>query len=86
MTTLIIIIAIVVFYILPAYSVWRYLHLAHSKGGIYESTSLAAPDFMIVIIPGVNWIASVDLWNSRHPLKSERGRKPRFLYWFFNIK
>lgn len=84
-TTIVVSILVIFFYLAPAHSVWRYLHLAHSKGGVYENTPLSAPDFMLVVVPMVNWIASIDLWNTRHPLKDCKNR-PKFYNWFFNIK
>lgn len=77
------ILIILVGYILPAYVNWRYMHIAHSKGGIWFGDELDFSDIIFVLFPFVNIASMLLLWGSEHPSKSH---KKIWINKFFKIK
>lgn len=84
MTT--ILICIVILYLLPAYYAWRYIHIAHAKGGIYELIELGSSDMFIVICPFLNILACIVWWDTHPQTNVEHNRSKKIIYWFFKVK
>ena len=76
-----IVIIILVGYVLPGILSWRYLHIAHSKGGVYEALDLCIDDVLSTIVPIFNIIGSL-LWVAAYPKKKSKKRFDKF----FKIK
>lgn len=66
------IILIIVFYLLPAFSVYRYQVLAYSEDGIWYDTSYDMFFFWLMVIPVVNIAAFFALWFDEHPLSNKK--------------
>jgi hypothetical protein len=78
-------------YMLSVLSVWNYIRIAHSNGGVWSYTSPELPDLFLTITPIMNTIFAILLW-THHPNKArrneqiERRAKINFLSRLFNIK
>lgn len=66
-------------YFLSAVLMWRYLHLSHSKGGIWEDLHIKGMDVFFMIVPFFNTLACVIGWVFYYPKKSNFDN-------FFNLK
>ena len=73
----------IVIYLLSAYGVWRYFHLAHSKGGIWSVINATMGDIFWVLLPIGNTIAVIVLWSDRNPIE---GHESIITNKFFKIK
>lgn len=79
-----IILLILLLYILPGFTVWLYVHLAYSKGGIYEGLTVSQLHVALVFIPIVNLCAGVIFWMTNYPIETENSNK--LIHKFFKIK
>lgn len=70
-------------YLLSAFGVWKYFHLAHSKGGIWERIDTNLIYIIINILPFINTLMAIMLWVIDYPVK---GKKLFNYNKFFNIK
>jgi hypothetical protein len=72
----------IVIYLLSAYYVWRYLHIAHSKGGRWEMINTDKEDVASVVVPILNTIIAIGLLSEDSPYKHKQSTNNKF----FKIK
>lgn len=73
-------------YLLSAYFLWRWIHLAHSKGGIYYGLNTDSDDLIVVFFPLVNTAIVFMCWIKEYPIKEKNKlSKPKYNK-FFKIK
>lgn len=77
------IIAITV-YLLSVWLVWRYMRIAHSKGGRWEELNIGVIDLMMVFIPLLNTLFMLVFYLFVSP-KEKTNRKINFNN-FFKVK
>lgn len=66
-----IIIGIVV-YLLSAYGMWKYFHLAYSDKGRWSNLDADPQAIFITILPLLNTLAMIVFWLSGHPIEDRK--------------
>lgn len=74
---------LILVYVASAIMQWRYVHFAHSKGGIWENVIPQKIDVFTVLCPLINTILALDGWLTRYPIKKTC---PFDYLKFFNVK
>jgi len=58
-----------IFYVLPAFLMWRYIHVNFSKGGREEGKEILPVLLLFVFLPVINFFGSVFFWLTEYPKK-----------------
>jgi hypothetical protein len=77
------IISLVVLYCLSSYGQYRYIRIAHSKGGIWENVTPNGIDVFVTFFPIINTIVLIICYLSSSPSKKLVSKG---IMEFFNIK
>lgn len=78
-----IILLILLLYVLPGFILWLYIHIAHSKGGVFEGITVSISHVVLLFIPLVNLCVGVFFWILEFPIKYENNKLTNK---FFKIK
>ena len=77
-------------YLFSAGFIYLYVHLSHSKGGIFEGGTPNDSDIYLTFVPVMNTIFCVIMWFAEWPLKEieepEESKLPVDRSKFFRIK
>jgi len=76
-------------YLISVILMWLYLHLAHSKNGIFSGLDIGIIDAIVTIIPFLNTGIALTEYISHWPIKEKydsENKKVSFLNKLFNIK
>lgn len=68
-------------YLISAILSYRHLHIAHSKGGRWESIDTSNIDVFVTVFPVVNTVMMITSWLFVNPYEMNNNRNK-----FFNIK
>lgn len=63
----------IIIYIVSVYMMWRYIRIAHSKGGIWENVKTKASDLFMIFLPFSNTVfAFFNLFDPPRKRKTKR--------------
>jgi heme/copper-type cytochrome/quinol oxidase subunit 2 len=72
---MVILIIILVVYLLSAYFAWRYIHIAYSKGGVWEELKPTHSDIFTVFCPVINTYLAVIGWLTSPKVRTKKNSK-----------
>lgn len=60
-------IILIITYLISLVAAWRYVHIAHSPGGIYENLNVDVADLLLTVTPVLNTLVFAIFWLTYHP-------------------